>query len=52
MLCRAASPLTKTMGEQMNSDVVIIGAGPSGLVLAIALAHYKVRVRLTLQMIL
>jgi cation diffusion facilitator CzcD-associated flavoprotein CzcO len=29
-------------------DVVIIGAGPSGLVLALALAHYKINVRLML----
>jgi cation diffusion facilitator CzcD-associated flavoprotein CzcO len=26
-------------------DIVIIGAGPSGLVLALALAHYETNVR-------
>ena len=32
------------MAEPEHFDVVIIGAGPAGLVLAVALAHYKIRV--------
>jgi len=37
-------PKEDDMQEDTVTDVVIVGAGPSGLVLAIALAHYKVRV--------
>jgi 2-polyprenyl-6-methoxyphenol hydroxylase-like FAD-dependent oxidoreductase len=33
------------MAGDEHFDVVIIGAGPAGLVLAIALAHYKIKVR-------
>jgi flavin-dependent dehydrogenase len=33
------------MHRENTPDVVIVGAGPSGLVLALALAHYKINVR-------
>ena len=37
------------MLEQMDeTDVVIVGAGPSGLALAVALAHYGIKVRNTI----
>jgi len=35
------------MTERTTTDVVIVGAGPAGLVLAVALAHHRIRVRRT-----
>jgi len=36
--------VTETMAAKNQSFAVIIGAGPSGLTLAIALAHHRIRV--------